>query len=323
MSSAALKLERLLNLTALLVDTTRPVSAEEIHRQIYGYPEKFESFRRAFERDKDELREMGVRIETRPMLDHGAQTGYVVEAAQFHLADPRLTVDERVALQLALSLVRLDSGGGSPTDPIDKLGGRERERGAESAAEPVADLVVTPLMATVFEAIADRRSVTFGYRGERRVIHPYRLDFQRGRWYLTGHDTARDALRVFRLDRIEHGEVGHALVLGPRHEFVRPEHVAGVRLEPWRFGDDPPVRAVLAVDDDAAPTVREALGSDASWTSAGPDTWRVEVDVTDRAAFRSAVVGLLDAVEVLEPADLRAEIVEWLSALVSDPAGAP
>lgn len=133
MASAELKLERLLNLTALLVDGGRPIAADEIHRQIFGYPERPESFRRAFERDKDELREMGIRIEVQPLPEGEAnQVGYVIPSADFHLRDPALTVEQRMALQLALSMVRLTGPdaadqGGDGLDPLAKLGGRERE----------------------------------------------------------------------------------------------------------------------------------------------------------------------------------------------------
>ena len=57
------KLERLLNLTAALLETGRPLTAEEIHRRVPDYPDAQPSFHRAFERDKDDLREMGVPIE--------------------------------------------------------------------------------------------------------------------------------------------------------------------------------------------------------------------------------------------------------------------
>ena len=66
------KLERLLNLIAALLETPRAMSAEEIHERVPGYPEDSgATFRRAFERDKDDLREMGVplRVETVPGSD--------------------------------------------------------------------------------------------------------------------------------------------------------------------------------------------------------------------------------------------------------------
>ena len=54
------KLERLLNLTAALLHTSRPLTAEEIRERVPGYPDNLVAFRRTFERDKDDLREMGI-----------------------------------------------------------------------------------------------------------------------------------------------------------------------------------------------------------------------------------------------------------------------
>lgn len=317
MATAELKLERLLNLTALLVDAGRPIAAEEIHQQIHGYPERQESFRRAFERDKDELREMGIRIELGPLPEGEAnQVGYMIPSAEFHLQDPGLSVEERMALQLALSLVRLSGPIAAGLDPLAKLGGRER---GVALVDPVAELPVSPALGRAFEAIVERREVTFGYRGGSRHVQPHRLDFERGRWYLTGYDVVRGAQRCFRLDRLE-GD----LLSGDRASFEPPAHVAGVKLQPWRFGDDEPVMATLAVDDDAAPAVRDLLGTDAVWASGAGESWTVTVEVRDRDAFRSAVVSLLDAVEVLEPPDLRADVVAWLDSMIdSTPAGEP
>ena len=65
------KLERLLNLTAALLDADRVLSANELRHRIGGYPEAKASFRRTFERDKEDLRKMGIplRVENVPGAD--------------------------------------------------------------------------------------------------------------------------------------------------------------------------------------------------------------------------------------------------------------
>ena len=57
------KLERLLNLTLLLLETERPLTIDELHEKVPGYPADPNSFRRSFERDKDDLREMGIPVQ--------------------------------------------------------------------------------------------------------------------------------------------------------------------------------------------------------------------------------------------------------------------
>src|SRR5687767_4361014 len=103
------KLERLLNLTAALLETPRPLPAAEIAKRVYGYPEEKTAFRRAFERDKEDLREMGVPIAlTEISGTDPPEIGYRIPKDEYYLRDPGLEADELAALHLAASTVRLD-----------------------------------------------------------------------------------------------------------------------------------------------------------------------------------------------------------------------
>ena len=61
------KLERLLNLTAALLHAEMPLTAEELRARVGGYPDTKATFRRAFERDKDDLRSMGMPLRVEPV----------------------------------------------------------------------------------------------------------------------------------------------------------------------------------------------------------------------------------------------------------------
>ena len=115
------KLERLLNLTALLLDARRPLTAEQIQRQL-DYPEDRTAFRRAFERDKDELRTMGIplRVERVPGVLPEVD-GYRIPREEYALRDPGLTTEELAALHLAASAVQVE--GLPATEGLLKLGG--------------------------------------------------------------------------------------------------------------------------------------------------------------------------------------------------------
>lgn len=305
---SASKLERLLNLTALLLDTPRPLSADQIHQQLEAYPSEQASFRRAFERDKDELRAMGIplRVETVPGT-MPAVDGYRIPRDEYALRDPGLEVDELAALHLAASAVQVE---GMPATPgLLKLGGLVTGGGADLGVH-VAPLPADPNLARLFGAVAGRTPVRLAYRGETRVVDPYRLEFQRGRWYLTGYDHLRDDERNFRLDRIE-GDV--AMTDGP--SFTPPATaVPGRARGAWELGAEEPVPATLRID-----------GAPARWAvqHLGPDHVRAEEDgavvvelpVTNRAAFRSFVLSFLEHAEVLGPPELRAEVVGWLEAI--------
>lgn len=298
------KLERLLNLTALLLDTARPLTAEQIRDQLEVYPDEQASFRRAFERDKAELRAMGIPIEVSDLTDHmPAVEGYRIPRDEYALRDPGLQPDELAALHLAASAVQVE--GVSATGGLLKLGGLVGA--GQDLGVHVAPLPADPNLPRLFGAVAGRHPVTFGYRGEPRTVDPYRLEFQRGRWYLTGYDHAREDERNFRLDRVE-GEV--AVTDGPRFEPPSTA-VPGQARGAWELGAEPPVQAQVRIDGPGARWAVQHLGPD-KVVEQLDDAVVVELPVTNRAAFRSFVLSFLEHAEVLEPDELRAEVVEWL-----------
>lgn len=299
------KLERLLNLTALLLDAARPLTAEHIQRSL-GYPEDLATFRRAFERDKDELRAMGIplRVEkvpgTLPEVD-----GYRIPRDEYALRDPGLTTDELAALHLAASAVQVE--GLPATEGLLKLGGLVGERTPDLGVQ-VAPLPADPNLARLFAAVADRRPVRLRYHDEERTIDPYRLEFQRGRWYLTGFDHLRGEERNYRLDRIE-GEVEPTD--GPTFE-PPSTGLPGRARGAWELGAEEPVRARVRIDGPSAQWAVQHVGPD-HVVEQGDGTVVVELPVTNRAAFRSFVLSFLDHAEILEPAELRDDLVAWLS----------
>lgn len=302
------KLERLLNLTAALLDTPRLLTAEEIRARVPGYPDGQASFKRAFERDKDDLREMGVPLVLEPI--RGADPpveGYRIPKDEYYLREPGLEPDELAALHLAASAVRLDGLEG--IEALWKLGGVVGDGG--TARPAVASLPTSPALPVLFAAVAERRPVRFGYHGEERLVDPYRIDFARGRWYLSGYDHVRADERLYRLDRIE-GEV----VAGDAGGYERPStSVPGARLQPWQLGEGATVVARLLVDADQAAWAVHHLG-EATVVERRPDgSVELDVAVSNRPAFRSFVLTFLDHAEVLGPPGLRAELVEWLEAM--------
>jgi proteasome accessory factor B len=318
---SAAKLERLLNLTALLLETPRPLPATEIRERLGAYPDDDDAFRRSFERDKSDLQDMGVPLAkervpgTDPVVD-----GYRIPKDRYYLKDPGLRPDELAALRLAASVVQLD--GVSATEGLLKLGGfvghgdGGRDGGHDGDTTGVGGagvgLAVGSLpgvgVAELFGAIAAQTPVRFDYKGERRTVDPFRLDFRRGRWYLTGYDHARDAERLFRLDRFE--SAIEALD-GPRFERP-PVNEPGKPLDPWLLGDGDAVEAQLLVDAAQAPWIVQHLGTDAVVEERADGSVVVTMTVTNRDNFRSFVLTFLDHAEVLAPDDLRGEIVAWL-----------
>ncbi len=300
------KLERLLNLTALLLDARRPLTAEQIQRQL-DYPEDRQAFRRSFERDKDELRTMGIplRVEKVPGILPEVD-GYRIPREEYALRDPGLTTDELGALYLAASAVQVE--GLPSTEGLLKLGGLVTE-GTRDLGVQVAPLPADPNLARLFGAVASRTPVRLRYHDEERTIDPYRLEFQRGRWYLTGYDHLRDEERNYRLERID-GDV--ELTDGPAFDPPATT-VPGRARGAWALGGEAPVHARVRIDGPQVGWAVQHLGPDHVVEEDPDGSVVVELPVTNRAAFRSFVLSFLDHAEVLEPAELRDELIAWLS----------
>ncbi|MGI8759638.1 MAG: helix-turn-helix transcriptional regulator [Acidimicrobiales bacterium] len=302
------RLERLFNLTAALLTANRPLTRDDIHERVPGYPPHDETatFRRAFERDKEALRDMGIPLLVEDIATaHPPVEGYRIPRDQYALRDPGLDPEELAAIHLAAAAVHLE--GLRDTEALWKLGG---DPVAPDEGQALGAIPTIPQLVPLFAAVSERRPVSFGYRGEARTVDPHRLSFTRGRWYLDGHDHARAAQRQFRLDRLD-----GAVVLGEAGSFERPSDVDTGRSRPWEMGEEQPVEARLRVDADLAGWAVDHLGQ--ATVTARHDDGSVEValTVTNREAFRSFVLGFLDHAEVLGPAELRDDLVAWLTAL--------
>lgn len=181
-------------------------------------------------------------------------------------------------------------------------------------AEPLADVPADENVATLFGAVAELRVVAFSYNGVKRRVDPWRLSYRRGRWYLSGFDHGRQAERLFRVDRIT-GTVGAEALSGA---FERPAGVTAGPPPAWRLGDDEETLVDLQVDAAQLPWALAAAG-ESSLVSTGSDGSGVlRLAVTNRPAFRSFVLGLLEHAQVLGPPEIRQEVIEWLCELARD-----
>jgi predicted DNA-binding transcriptional regulator YafY len=303
MPDAPGRVERVLNLLALLLDTRVPLTREEIVREVGGYPPQLSANRRAFERDKEVLRGMGVPITTEMIGDAG-EIGYRVKADDYYLPELDLTDEETAALRVAVSAVSL--GTQTAEGALMKLGG-----GGSDAASPIASLPLVPALATLFEAFRRRAVVTFVHRGVARTVEPWGLSSKRGQWYLVGWDRDREAVRAFRADRIE-GDVE----VGPPAAFETPADFRPddqIEDRPWLLGTDPPLTIRLRIDAAQSERAVAELRGEATIVDESDDAIDVELTITNRAAFRAFVLDFLEHAEILEPPEIRADIVAWLA----------
>ena len=293
------KLERLLKLTAALLHAEIPLTAEELRDRVGGYPDTKATFRRAFERDKDDLRSMGMplRVEPVPGVDPPVD-GYRLDRDEYAGTELAFEADELAALHLATSLVQLD---GDDTALV-KLGAGS----GDAPADSVGRVPFNDTLATMIGAAVDRNALSFTYNDVERIVEPWKLSFTRGHWYLSGFDRLREDQRLYRVDRIKDGVSLSGPAKAPVGDVNEP-----IDLRGWELGDGPVIKATILVDADQAAFARHILGEvvdrpDGSVTAT--------LDVRNIDAFRSFVLSFLEHAEILEPADLRTDFVEWLEA---------
>jgi proteasome accessory factor B len=308
------RLERLVNLVAALLDAERPLRASELRQRVPGYPDGDGAFRRAFSRDKATLRAMEIPLAVE-WLDAGDPEngqGYRIPKKRYELPDPGLEDDEVAALQFASTAVRLEDA--QATQAIWKLGGVGASTGTDLASVATASLPGSEHLALLFGAVADRRTVTFSYRGAPRTVDPGQLSFRNGNWYLAGWDHDRGERRTFRLDRLESSPT-----VGEPGSFSRSVADVGGPTPPWAMGDERPVEVDVLVDADQA-GMAVALAEGAAVVERRADGGVVlRFVVTNRAALRTFVLGMLDHAEILGPPAERAALVDWVRAISRGP----
>lgn len=314
------KLERLLNLTLCLMASRRYLTVREIAELVDGYEpgstaESEVAFRRMFERDKEELRELGVPLETGVPRTYDEEVGYRIPRRDYALPDLHLDADEAAALGLAARLWSSASLATASAGALRKL----RAAGVDlndspAGLEPRVD-VTEPAFDPCLAAVRAGRAIRFAYRrpgapeASEREVEPWGVVSWRGRWYLVGHDRTREATRVFRLGRVD----GPVRAFGPDGIVRRPDDVDLTAVvadsEPR---DVPEQRARLRL----RPGTGWSLRRSAEPTPSGEETAdqhhgaRDEVLVVfrDPERFADQLVGLGPDVEVVEPAELRAVV---------------
>lgn len=209
MSSA--RAERLVNLVLCLLSTRQYLSADRIRTTVPGYADapSDEAFFRMFERDKAELRDLGVPLETGRLSAFDAVDGYRIARHDYELGDIDLAADEAAAVALAGRLWDGPELAGAAHRALVKLraAGVEVDERAGAGVEPRVR-ANEPAFAPLLAAVQTGRVVTFTHQPHPsvqprlRTVEPWGVVSWRGRWYLVGHDRDRDDVRCFRVSRI-------------------------------------------------------------------------------------------------------------------------
>lgn len=318
--------ERLVNLVVALMATDQGLTKETILSSVAGYREQWEAgaskdaLEKMFERDKENLRGLGVPIETigdRADPEDLREARYRVPTAEYALPeDISFSPAEVALLNIAGSVwgseslsadarsgLRKIRGLGIPVDePIIGYAPRIRAR---DAAFPALQ-----------RAIEQCRVVTFSYlrpgdaRSRERRIRPLALLEYEARWHVFGFDLTMDAERTFLLSRI----VGDVTVT--RERFDEALQVgAGERALAGLEAVARRQRALLEVHPGTEAALR--LSRRAESAPQG-----IVVPYVDLHVFADELASYGPEVRVVAPDDLRDQVIRRLTATLELHGGA-
>ena len=317
---SARKSERLMNLLITLLVSRGYVTKQRLREVIPDYraASSDDAFERMFDRDKDDLRALGVPIEVGgydPLFED--EQGYRIVRSAFELPEIAFEADEAAVIGLAARVWQQAGLASATSDALLKLraAGVPVDREALNVAQPrlAPD---EPSFEAFWEGVSTRRPVRFLYRtstsaepSERR-LEPWGIVSYRNRWYVVGHDVDRDDQRMFRLSRV----LGTVTVEGEPGAFTAPEGT-DVRHLASRLAPETTERTAMVR---VRPGKALALRHRASVTGDAPveDGWELlEVGFGRVESLVNELVSYGPDVVVQEPQDVRDAVVARLRAV--------
>jgi proteasome accessory factor B len=305
------KSERLINLTIALLATKRFITKSEIFKTIEGYEGSSESKERMFERDKDDLRSLGIEIEVGsfdPLFNDEA--GYRIKQERYQLDLGDVTALEISLLSLAAQAwqgASLDDAAQRALVKLNSLGIAVDEENMPDSAPFFSDGGLD--LPIITRAIAEHQILEFTYRNyeltdEVRSVVPIGLSTRSGFWYFTGVDQSIEEIRTFRFDRV----IGSFTVKKGPKDFETPENFDSKRI----FERDKETHAVIDIRRGKGTSLR-ALAS--STKSIGE--WdQVQIPILDMRTLSALILWHGDDVYVHSPIELREIIIASLKDLV-------
>jgi proteasome accessory factor B len=299
------KTERLVNLTLALLAAKRFLKKSEILRTVAGYEGSPESMDRMFERDKDDLRALGIEIEVGELdAFFEDEPGYRISRDSYSLEIPDLSPREIAYLSLAANFWK-----DSTLTPAAQSGIRKLKSLGIPAAMDLASTIEyrfeNPKIALleIAEAIDQSRQLEFEYQGSevsKRKLAPYRVLLWNGFWYLVGLDLVKVEIRMFKLSRV----IGAIKAVGKKNAFSIPTDFEVTSVLPT-FEPDSLNTAKVAIRKGEAITLRSSgkLLSETELT----DVFEFNYDLA--APFLRTLIWYGESVEILEPKELQNQIM--------------
>ena len=305
------KNERLVNLTIALLATKRYLTKNEIFRNIEGYEGSAEAKERMFERDKDDLRKLGIQIEVGgldPLFDDEA--GYRIRPESYALSLRDLTPTQVTLLSLAAQAWQDAAFTDLSQQALRKLTSIGLDTDSSQLPVMAPKLIgADENLRSALDALTSLTTIEFDYLNiqgvaQKRQLQVYGVQARKSNWYLIGLDTEKGAIRNFRVDRIQ----GVVTTVGKAQSYVIPATFEITELEP---AIQTPL-AVLQVRPGAGYQLRRM-----ATTIETADDWDLlEVPIFDLDFITNLVLWHGEDVIVSSPVQLRSAVVAALEKLV-------
>ena len=305
MPTVSRKSERLVNLTIALLATKRYLTKSEIFRTVDGYEGAPEAMERMFERDKDDLRSLGITIELGtfdPLFEDEA--GYRITPSSYQLNLGELDGTDIALLSIAASAWTGAALEKESTSALIKLA----SMGLDSDSEALSLLAprvsgTDQNFAVLTDAIIRRSEIEFTYVGSdlsrsARRVAPYSMRGRAGSWYLVGLDLEKGSLRTFRLDRI----FSEISVGKKNNAYVIPENI------PEQHSEEVQEVALLRVRKNRGHQLRSL----STLVNSGDDWDDVSIPILSPSWLLRLILWHRDDVIVVKPATLRKDVLASL-----------
>ena len=196
------KTERLINLTLALLSSKRYLAKSEIFNNVAGYSGSPETMERMFERDKDELRNLGIQIEVRaldPLFED--DQGYLIDSDTFQINPNDFSQEEIFLLTMAANLWHGSALQKDSKAALLKIQSLDGLVATNTVASPVIeDNEDSKKLLLIFDAVERFITLEFEYKGTIRQVKPYGIYTRRGFWYLAAQEN--DLVKSFKVVRI-------------------------------------------------------------------------------------------------------------------------
>ena len=306
------KSERLVNLVIALLATKRYLTKSEIFRTIEGYEGSSESMERMFERDKDELRALGIEIEVSaldPLFDD--EIGYRIRFENYVMDHSGFTTNEIAYMSLAAQVWKEEALSEIAQHAMRKLAGLASPIDISEIPAIAPVLINAPkFLNEIIDCISKRRTIEFVYldsemKTQSRQVNVYSYFSFKGNWYFSGLDLRKMEIRTFKCDRI----VGDVSVSKDSKTYETPEkYISSTESEENTYE----LTAQLLVRKGRGSQLRNR----ASKIVTAEDFDAVDVPYSSENELLSLVLWHLDDVQVLAPSVLRDSVIKSLKNVV-------